>query len=166
MEGRVERSNVIPVDAVPEATEVLRTHVVIAGFGRVGAAVATRLEAAGQPYIAVDLDPHRVAQAQQRGRPVYYGDATRPEILDVVHVERARSVVVALDNPRAALTLVALLNYIFPDLTVHARARDEAHARELEQAGAHAVVPELVATGVRLASSILDDGEAAGLRGS
>lgn len=165
LEGRLEQSNIIPVDAAPEVTEVLRTHVVIAGFGRVGAAVAARLEAAGQPYVAVDLDPHRVAQAQQRGRPVYYGDATRPEILDVVHVERARSVVVALDNPKAALTLVALLSYIFPDLKVHARARDEDHARELEQAGAHAVVPELVATGVRLAGSILDDGEAAGLQG-
>lgn len=157
LETRLARSNVVPVDAVPEATEILRTHVIIAGFGRVGAAVATQLESAGQAYIAVDLDPQRVAQAQKRGRPVYYGDATRPEILDAVHVERARSVVVALDNPRAALTLVALLTYIFPDLKVHARAHDEAHARELVQAGAHAVVPELVATGVRLAGSILDD---------
>ena len=166
LDRRVAQSNVVPVDAVPEATEVLQTHVVIAGFGRVGAAVAARLESAGQPYIAVDLDPHRVAQAQQRGRPVYYGDATRPEILDAVYVERARSVVVALDNPRAALTLVALLSYIFPDLKIHARARDEVHARELEQAGAHAVVPELVATGVRLAGSILDEGDTAGSRGN
>lgn len=110
LESRVARSDVVPVDAVPEATEVLRNHIVIAGFGRVGGAVANRLESAGQAYIAVDLDPQRVAQAQQRGRPVYYGDATRPEILDAVHVERARSVVVALDNPKAALTLVALLS--------------------------------------------------------
>jgi CPA2 family monovalent cation:H+ antiporter-2 len=166
LESRVARSDVVPVDAVPEATEVLRNHIVIAGFGRVGGAVANRLESAGQAYIAVDLDPQRVAQAQQRGRPVYYGDATRPEILDAVHVERARSVVVALDNPKAALTLVALLSYIFPDLKVHARARDEDHARELQQAGAHAVVPELVATGVRLAGSILNEGDDAGVRGN
>jgi CPA2 family monovalent cation:H+ antiporter-2 len=157
VERRAEQSSVVPADAVPETTEVLQGHVVIAGFGRVGTAVAAHLEAAGQPFIAIDLDPHRVAQAQQRSRPVFYGDATRAEILAAIHVERARSVVVALDNPKAALTLVALLNYIFPGLKVHARARDESHARELELAGAHAVVPEMVAAGVRLAGSILEE---------
>jgi CPA2 family monovalent cation:H+ antiporter-2 len=137
--------------------------VVIAGFGRVGQAVAQRLESAGVPYIAVDLDPHRIAQARQRGLPVFYGDISRPEILDPLHLERARSIVVAVDNPKAALQLVAMVCYIFPDLEVHARARDDAHADELEKLGAHVVVPELVATGVKLAGSILDamDGDIA-----
>ncbi len=70
---------------------------------------------------------------------------------------------VAVDNPKAALQLVAMVCYIFPDLDVHARARDDAHADELEKLGAHVVVPELVATGVKLAGSILDamDGDIA-----
>ena len=63
---------------------------------------------------------------------------------------------VAVDSPAAALQLVAMVSYIFPDLEVHARARDDAHAGELEKLGAHVVVPELVATGVELAGSILD----------
>ncbi len=146
----------IPVEEAPEVTRALRDHVVIAGFGRVGTAVAASLETAGVPFIAVDLNPHTIAQAQARGRPVYYGDATRPEILDVLHVERARAVVVAIDNAKAALTLVALLNYVFPELGIYARAYDDAHAAELEKAGAQTVVPELVATGVKLAGSILE----------
>jgi CPA2 family monovalent cation:H+ antiporter-2 len=51
--------------------------------------------------------------------------------------------------------MVAMVCYIFPDLEVYARARDAEHARELEKLGAHAAVPELVATGVKLAGSIL-----------
>ena len=154
--NRVERAEAVRVEDVPGDTEALAGHVVIAGFGRVGHAVAARLEAAGMPYIAVDLDPHRIAQARQRGLPVFYGDVTRPEILDALHVERARAMVVAVDSPKAALQMVALVCYIFPDLQVYARARDEAHAQELEQLGAHAAVPELVATGFKLAGSILE----------
>ena len=153
---RVERAEAVRVEDIPGHTEALDGHVVIAGFGRVGQAVAARLESAQVPYIAVDLDPHRIAQARQRGLPVFYGDITRPEILDPLHLERARSIVVAVDSPKAALQLVAMVCYIFPDLEVHARARDDAHADELEKLGAHVVVPELVATGVKLAGSILD----------
>ena len=159
---KVERRTVVGVEQVREQTERLSDHVVIAGFGRVGAAVAARLRAAQVDYIAVDLDPHRIIQARQRGEPVYYGDATRPEILDSVHIERARAAVVAIDSPKAAVQLVALLNYIFPELPVYARARDEAHARELHRAGARSVVPELVATGTKLAGSIVEDALAAG----
>ncbi len=153
---RMERAEAVRVEDVPAATQALAGHVVIAGFGRVGQAVAARLESEHVPYIAVDLDPHRIAQARQRGLPVYYGDVTRPEILDTLHVERARSIVVAVDSPKTALQLVALVCYIFPDLEVYARASDEAHARELENLGAHAAIPELVATGFKLAGSILD----------
>lgn len=153
---RIERVEAVRVEDLPEDAELLSGHVVIAGYGRVGQAVAARLEAADVPYIAVDLDPHRIAQARQRGLPVFYGDVTRPEILDALHIERALSVVVAVDSAEAALQMVALVCYIFPDLEVYARARDSEHARELENLGAHAAVPELVETGFRLAGSILD----------
>jgi CPA2 family monovalent cation:H+ antiporter-2 len=153
--NRIEQIEAVRVEDLPEDTEMLSEHVVIAGYGRVGQAVAARLEAAGVSYVAVDLDPHRIAQARQRGLPVFYGDVTRPDILDALHIERARSVVVAVDSPDAALQMVAMVCYIFPDLEVYARARDAEHARELEKLGAHAAVPELVATGVKLASSIL-----------
>ncbi|MFQ6018342.1 MAG: cation:proton antiporter [Kiloniellaceae bacterium] len=153
---RLERAAVPGVEEMAGEAEALTEHVVIAGFGRVGSAVAARLEGARVPFVAVDLEPQRVAQARQRGLPVYYGDMTRPEILVALRVERARSMVIAVDDPKAALRLVALVCYIFPDLKVFARARDDAHAQELEKLGAHTVVPELVATGVKLAGSILD----------
>ena len=160
LEQRVERAKVEDVEAVPEITERLEDHVVIAGFGRVGAAVAHQVERAGVSFIAVDLDHRRIAQARQRGLPVYFGNAARPEILEALHVERARAVVVAVDDPAAALGTVGLLHYIFPELPVYARARNDVHAAELRRAGAEVVVPELVATGVKLATAILEPGEA------
>ncbi len=156
-ERAVERSHVAEVEAAGPATEAIDEHVVIVGFGRVGRAVARSLSESGVPFLALDLNPHSITQAQQKGLQAYYGDATRPEVLLAVHVERARAMVVAVDNPKAALQIVAMVRYIFPTLTVYARARDEAHAQELERAGAHSVVPELVATGVKLAGSLLAD---------
>jgi CPA2 family monovalent cation:H+ antiporter-2 len=69
VEQRAERSSMIPVEEVPEATRSLRDHVVIAGFGRVGTAVAASLESAGVPFIAVDLNPHTIARLLRRRDP-------------------------------------------------------------------------------------------------
>lgn len=157
LERQVERRTVVELETRAEEAEELNDHVVIAGYGRVGAAVAARLKAAGSDFIAVDLDPHRIIEARAAGLPVYFGDATRPEILEAVHVERARAMVVAVDDPQVALRTVAIVRYIFPDLKIYARAHDDAHARELARAGADTVVPELVATGHRLAGEITED---------
>jgi CPA2 family monovalent cation:H+ antiporter-2 len=153
---RMEQQEAVPVDAVPSETAELKDHVVVVGYGRVGRAVATQLAEEGRAFIAVDLDPHRIAQARNAGFTVYYGDATQPDILSSLHIERARAVVVTIDNPKAALQVVALIRYIFPELEVFARARNDQHARELEDAGAHLVVPELIQTGVKLASEVME----------
>jgi CPA2 family monovalent cation:H+ antiporter-2 len=157
LERLVERHTVVELEAQPEAAEELTDHVVIAGYGRVGSAVAAQLKAAGSDFIAVDLDPHRIMQARAAGLPVYFGDATKPEILEAVHVERARALVVAVDNPQIALQTVALVRYIFPELKIYARAHDDDHARDLARAGANTVVPEMVAAGHRLAGSIFEE---------
>jgi len=156
VERRVERAGLGGVDSIAQDTVALSDHVVIAGFGRVGRAVADGLIAAGVPFAAADLDPHRVAQARQRGLPVFYGDATEPEVLEALHVERAQTFVVAIDDPKAALQAVALITYIFPELDVFARAQDDEHGAELTRLGAELVVPELAPTGRQLAGSILE----------
>ena len=152
---RIERREAVRVEDQPEDAEPLSGHVVIAGYGRVGQAVAARLEAAGVRYIAIDLDPHRIAQARHRGLPVFFGDATRPEILDALDLGRARSLVSRSTAPRRHCNWWRWS--ATSSLTWRStRARDSEHARELEELGAHAAVPELVETGFRLAGSILD----------
>jgi CPA2 family monovalent cation:H+ antiporter-2 len=151
---RIERRTYGRAEAAPEIVG-LKDHVLIAGYGRVGRAVAQRLTAAGITWVALDLDPHRVTQARRQGLQVHFGDADRPEILEAFAVEQARAVVVAVDNPKVALQLTALLHYVLPQIPILARAYDEAHAAELEHAGAAHVIPEPAPIGAKIAELIL-----------
>jgi len=78
--------------------------------------------------------------------------------MEALRIDRARAVVIAVDNRRAAIQLAATIRYIFPVLPVFARAYDEAHADELRKTGAAAAVPEPVAIGEQLAASLLASG--------
>ncbi len=142
------------VEKIPDDTPGLAGHVVIAGYGRVGRTVARELQEKGIDFIAVDRDPVVVSGARSRGEPVYFGDASRSEILWGLHLSSASSAVVALSDSEAATRLVGTLRHMLPDLPVLARATNDAHAAELVRAGASFVVPELVATGKRLAQYI------------
>jgi CPA2 family monovalent cation:H+ antiporter-2 len=152
---RWEGARIEKVSHLVEDGKELADHVVIAGFGRVGEAVAAQLGTEGVSFVAVDLDPRHIHRAQERKLPVYYGDGSRPEVLEALGIMRARAMVVALDDSRATMHTVALVRYIFPDLTILARARDAEHAEDLRKAGATQVVLELVETGRILAGSIL-----------
>jgi CPA2 family monovalent cation:H+ antiporter-2 len=151
---RVEAATFVHQDE-SEALEKLSDHVVIAGFGRVGRAAARQLVEAGVAFVAVDFDVERIARARELGGRAYFGDATRAEVLAAVGVDRARAVIIALDNPRQSLQLVMLLRYIFPTLKIYSRAYDTADAEELEQAGVTGVVREVVATGRQLANAVV-----------
>jgi len=152
---RIERRTYGRAETAASETADLRDHVIIAGYGRVGRAVAQRLTAAGIAWVALDLDPHRVTQARRQGLQVHFGDADRPEILEAFAVEQARAVVVTVDNPRVALQLTALVHYVLPQIPILARAYDEAHADELERAGAAHVIPEPAPIGATIAELIL-----------
>lgn len=140
---------------VLDEADVSGGHVVITGFGRVGRLAADVLSRQGVPWIAVEHDAARVAQWRSEGRPVFYGNAARPEMLQKLHVDRAAVVMVTMDQPAAALHAVQALRSACPHVPVVARSRDEAHARELREAGASVVVPEAVEAGLQLTASAL-----------
>jgi CPA2 family monovalent cation:H+ antiporter-2 len=133
----------------------LRDHVLIAGFGRVGQTLALLLESRFVPYVALDLDHERVAEARRRGLPVYFGDASRMDVLRAVGAERARIAVITLDQPDSARTSVHVLRRLLPELPILARARDIAQCEQLAMAGATDVVPEVVEGSLQLGGSML-----------
>ncbi len=142
------------VEEIGEDASRLVDHVVIAGYGRVGRTVARELQDKRIGFIAIDRDPVVVARARSHGESVYFGDASRPDILQELHLPSASSVVVAFSDSEAATRLVGILRNMFPEIPVLARATNDSHAAELVRAGASFVVPELVATGKRLAEQI------------
>jgi len=130
-------------------------HVVVIGFGRVGRMLGEVLAQQGVPYIAVEHDGDRAARLREQGFPVYYGNAARPELLRKLKLDEATSLVVTMDSPSAARRVVQAAREQAPQLPIFARSHDEAHARELESAGATRVVPEMLEAGLLLTSHAL-----------
>lgn len=147
---RWELAAAIDVDDAQEELQVLSGHFVIVGMGRVGLMIAKAMEEAERSYVGLDMNPHAIASARSQGIQVYFGDATRPEVLYAIGLERAKALVIAIDDPRKAIQIINVVKYILPDLTVYARARDADHALDLEKAGAASTVPEVIPTATQL----------------
>ncbi|HYD29471.1 MAG TPA: monovalent cation:proton antiporter-2 (CPA2) family protein [Azospirillaceae bacterium] len=133
----------------------LKGHVLIAGYGRVGRAVARILTAHDIPYVALDQDTQRVAKARERALPVYYADASQAGVLRAAGIERARSAVVTVNRPSVAERTVAGIRRHAPALDIVVRAHDLGQCPVLEAAGATAVVPEAMEASLQLAGLVL-----------
>jgi K+:H+ antiporter len=141
----------------PEAGAGRPPRVVVAGFGRVGQTVAAMLEVHRIAYVAVDNDADAVARQRARGRPVYYGDLTRAELLRRLGLDSVRALVVTMNDRGAVDALVAAARRERPDLLIVARARDAEHAAHLYAVGATDAVPETIEASLQLAEAVLVD---------
>lgn len=133
----------------------LSGHVVLVGFGRVGQMLASLLDDRQVPYLGLDIDAKLVASFRSAGEGVFYGDASRPDLLRSFGAERAAAMVVTMDDPRTAEHVVATARTNWPDLPIYARARDRAHAARLIAQGASHVIPETVEASLQLGEMVL-----------
>jgi CPA2 family monovalent cation:H+ antiporter-2 len=134
-----------------------RQQTVIIGFGRVGRLVAQMLDMHSQPWLAVDSDPDEVQRLKRAGKPVIYGDARRPELVDRLKLDKAKAVVLTIDDMRMLDLLIRRIRDRHPDLTVVVRARDAEHAGKLYALGVTDAVPETVESSLQLAEAVLVD---------
>ncbi|MDB5571216.1 MAG: Sodium/hydrogen exchanger [Hyphomicrobiales bacterium] len=132
-------------------------HVIVVGHGRVGALVADMLTRHDIPYIAVDGDARLVKKMRDEGRPIYFGDASRPDFLLRCGIGEARALVLTMDAPKAAELVVAAARAQRPDMTIVARARDALHATHLYELGATDAIPETIEASLQLAEAVLVD---------
>jgi len=139
----------------PELAE-LDNHVVIGGFGRVGRLIARTLEAENVPYVGLDSNGELVGRMRIEHRPVFFGDAGRPELLTRIGAQRARAFVVTVNNSLAAERMVAAAKQINPRAVVLARASDPEHAERLIALGAVSVIPETVEASLQLVARLLE----------
>jgi CPA2 family monovalent cation:H+ antiporter-2 len=138
-----------------EETEDLSGHVVIAGYGRVGQIVGQLLAAQQIPYVAIEQDVGLVEAHRRHDRPVYFGDASRAELLEAAGVNRASAAVITLNQAQAAERLVQALRRAHPTLHIIARSRDVEHQRRLQDAGADAVILEALEPGLQMGAAVL-----------
>ncbi|MDA0786975.1 MAG: cation:proton antiporter, partial [Proteobacteria bacterium] len=141
----------------PSAGEIaeLGRHVIIAGYGRVGAAIAALLREEKINYVALDLDSALVGDLRARDEPVFFGDGRRAEVLARVGAERASAIVLTLDVERDAERAVRDIRKRWPDVPVYARARDLEHATALDAAGATRTIPELAESSLQMGAFVL-----------
>jgi len=86
---------------------------------------------------------------------VFFGEAGRPDMLRRLGLDRARLLVITLDDPAAAEKVVQAVRRLWPELPIHARARDRAHGQRLAALGAGAVVIETVESSLQLGAGLL-----------
>jgi CPA2 family monovalent cation:H+ antiporter-2 len=136
----MERSGPTP-ELVPHG---MQGHVVIVGYGRVGAHIVDVLERLQVPRLVIEQDAVRASTFQERGVPTLFGDAANSEILTHAALEHARALVVTIPDETAAELIVTAARELAPNLPIVARAATAAGVRRLAEHGAREVIhPEL-----------------------
>jgi glutathione-regulated potassium-efflux system ancillary protein KefC len=139
-----------------EISEPQKAEIIVAGFGRYGQIVARVMLAQGMPCTVLDHDADMIEAARSFGYRVFYGDASRLDLLRTAGAATARVLVVAVDAKEQSLRIVALAKQHFPQLQIVARARDVTHWHELRDAGVEHVQRELFESSLNSARSVLE----------
>jgi glutathione-regulated potassium-efflux system ancillary protein KefC len=126
----------------PDAIESGSGHVVMAGFGRMGQIAGRMLRQTGVEVTVLDLDPEIIDVIRRIGSDVYYGDASRLDLLHSAGCERAQAFVVCIDDADKTLEIVKLVQEHYPKLPIIARASDRVQFYKLRQMGIEHVVRE------------------------
>ena len=130
-------------------------HVVIAGFGRVGQIVGRILAAKQIPFTALDANPEHVDGMRKFGARTFYGDASRPEILDAAQTDKARAFVLAIDNVEASLRTAQMVKQRYPHVPIYARSRHRRHTHQLMDLGVKIIRRETFLSSLDLTRELL-----------
>lgn len=141
---------------LPEISEPQDAPIVIAGFGRYGQIVARMMLAQGIPCTVLDHDAEMIEAARSFGYRVFYGDASRLDLLRTAGAASAQVLVVAVDDVAQSLEIVDLAHAHFPKLQIVARARDVTHWNQLRDRGVMRVEREMFESSLRSARSVLE----------
>ena len=116
--------------------------VIIAGYGRYGQIVSRVLRMAGIPFTALEISYQQVDFVRKFGNKVYYGDASRLELLEAARPREARLFVLAIDDVEASVKTAEVVRKNFPKLPILARARNRVHYFRLRDLGVKIIYRE------------------------
>ena len=131
------------------------TPVIIAGFGRFGQIVSRVLRMCNIPFTALETSYAQVDFVRRYGNRIYYGDASRPELLHAAKAGEARLFVLAIDDVEASVKTAAIVRRHFPNLEILARARNRIHYFRLRDLGVRAIWRETFPASLEVAHQAL-----------
>ena len=144
------------VPVMAEISELQEAPIIIAGFGRYGQIIGRLMAAQGHKSTVLDHDTEMIEAAGRFGYRVFYGDASRLDMLRTAGAAKAKILVVAVDDKEQSLKIVDLALAHFPHLQLVARAKDVTHWHELRERGVMRVQRELFESSLVSGASVLD----------
>ncbi|WP_395372958.1 cation:proton antiporter [Marinicella sp. W31] len=129
--------------------------IIIAGSGRFGQIVARLLKNAGFSVTILENDPNMIDTLRKFGWKVYYGDATRSDLLRAAGLEKASAFVIAIDNSDKIVELVEMAQHQCPDVPLFVRARDRVEAYRLHNMGVQHIFRETFDASLAMGEKVL-----------
>ncbi|WP_158978740.1 monovalent cation:proton antiporter-2 (CPA2) family protein [Cellulophaga sp. L1A9] len=146
-----KRAEEKPADAIERSDKII-----LVGFGHFGSTVGRFLRAHGVKTTILDQDSSRVDLLRKMGFEVFYGDATRLDLLESAGIANAEILICAIDNPEVTLSLIKKIKEKYPHLKLMVRARNRNDAYDLLNNGVDDIYRESLDTSIKLASDVLE----------
>ncbi len=151
----LRRRRAEPLQTINIEHDRLHDHVILVGAGHTGRAVARVLGRLGLPFVAIELDQHRLEACRAGGVAVIYGDATHPVVLAAAGLAAARLLVITTPAPVVTLGIVQHARRVRPDLHIVARVESEGLLEELHALGVYEVVMPQMEAGLEITRQAL-----------
>jgi glutathione-regulated potassium-efflux system ancillary protein KefC/glutathione-regulated potassium-efflux system protein KefB len=131
------------------------TPVIIAGYGRYGQIVSRVLRMCDIPFTALEVNYQQVDFVRRFGSKIYFGDASRLDLLQAAKTGEARLFVLAIDDVEASVKTATLVRRHFPNLPILARARNRVHHFRLRDLGIQSIYRETFPSSLDVAHQAL-----------
>ncbi len=132
-------------------------QVIIAGFGRFGQIFGRILRAQGIPFVAIDHDSTQIELLRKFGNKVYYGDASREDLLEAAGAARAKYFILAVDDVDSSVEIAKTLREKFAHLKIYARARNRGHVFDFKDLKIERIKRETFDSGLSFVQELLED---------
>ncbi|SFU02064.1 Kef-type potassium/proton antiporter, CPA2 family [Pseudovibrio denitrificans] len=152
IQPRLASKDELPVDEIAE-----KRPIIIAGHGRFGGVINNMMRTAGYKTTVLDYSSAQLEMLRTYGLRVFFGDATRPDLLLAAGIAEARLFIVAIDQREAATELVRHVRKHHPKVRIVARAVNRHHVYELYAAGAHHIIRDTFDSAVRAGRSAWEE---------
>jgi len=150
---RLKLNNEQPADVIDDG----ETQVIIAGFGRFGQIVNRSLNLSGYTTTVLEHDAAQIEYLRKFGHKVFYGDASRQELLHAAGAGNARLLVIAIDDHNKAKDIVQLCQKHYPHLKLFARARGRIQAHEFNKMGVEVFVRDTFHSALFLSEQVMTE---------
>ncbi len=155
LDARITRASAPVTSREFDAIDEPENPVIIAGFGRVGQIVGRILRMRRIPFTALEINPTQVDFVRKFGNKIFFGDASRLDLLRSASADKAKVFVLAIDDVEASVRTAEMVKRHFPQLEIFGRARNRHHAHELMSIGVKLIMRETLLSSIDLSEHVL-----------